>query len=63
MRSLDRNINIFEENDKIPNYDYYVPLFDLPFLFYNKFGSFIYKKSYLNIENKYINIWKKITKE
>ena len=59
MKSLDRNIKIFEENDKIPSYDYYLPLFDLPFLFYNKFGSFNYEKSYLNIENKYLNIWKK----
>ena len=58
MKSLDRNIKIFEENDKIPSYDYYLPLFDLPFLFYNKFGSFNYEKSYLNIENKYLNIWK-----
>ncbi len=58
MKSLDRNIKIFEENDKIPSYDYYLPLFDLPFLFYNKFGKFNYEKSYLNIENKYLNTWK-----
>ena len=59
MKSLDRKVKIFEEKDEIPNYDYYVPLFDLPFLFHNKFGNFNYKKSYLNIENKYIEIWKK----
>ena len=58
MKSLDKNIKFFQENDKIPSYDYYLPLFDLPFLFYKKYGNFNYKKTYLNIENKYLDIWR-----
>ncbi|MDC0625296.1 hypothetical protein OAP76_06475 [Alphaproteobacteria bacterium] len=46
---LNKKIKVFTYDDKIPLYDFYLPLFDLPFLYYSKYKKFENYKPYLNI--------------
>ena len=54
LKHLNKKIKIFSYDEKIPPYDFYLPLFDLPFLYYMKFKKFDNFHSYLNI-NKFNN--------
>jgi len=51
---LDNKIKVFSYKEKIPSYDFYLPLFDLPFLYYMKYKKFSNYKPYIKF-NKFNN--------